>query len=183
MKIFRKMHCYLFALCVVASLSSTGLAQQAASPEMPTAKDLSFLIGKWETSIAVKATGITPKEITGKGIAEYRLFGQAIEGSRASDTSNGHFEDREFIVYTSDQNAYLWFTLNINGTLTQRTLSRKGDLWVVQYGGQMNGKNFTARGTYKIISANELHYTSEVDVENSGLKPFSEVIITRAPEK
>jgi hypothetical protein len=159
------------------------LAQQTATLELPTAKDLAFVIGKWETNIVVKATEITPKGITGKGVAEYHLFGQSIEGSRTSETSNGHNEDRELIFYVNAPNSYEMITLNLKGTCMQRTLTRHGDSWVVEYSGRMNDKDFAVRGTYKIISVNELQYSSEVDIAKSGFRPFSEVTYRRVPKK
>jgi hypothetical protein len=150
---------------------------------MPTAKELSFLIGKWETKIVIRATEITPKEVTGKGVAEYRMFGQAIEGSRSSDTTNGHNEDRELIVYSPASNSYEMFAVNLRGIATQRTLSRYVNFWAVEYSGKMNDKDFRVRGTYKIISDNELQYLSEVNVENSGFKPFVEVTYQRVSKE
>jgi hypothetical protein len=183
MKIMYKVYLCLVVLCAVVSLSPMALAQQTATPELPTAKDLAFLIGKWETNIVVKATEITPKGTTGKGVAEYHLFGQAIEGSRASETSNGHNEDRELVFYANVPNSYEMITVNLKGMCTQRKLTRHGDSWEVEYNGRMNNKDFRVRGTYKIVSDDELQYSTEVDIAKSGFKPFSEVTFRRVPKK
>ena len=160
----------LVLLWAVLSLSPMALAQTTA-PQLPTAKELGFLIGKWDTTIVINPTEITPAGVKGTGLIEYRLFGQAIEGSQSSDSNVGHYEDRELIAYDSATDSYVMFTVNLNGMATQRNLKRYVDVWVLEYRGQISGKDFTIRGTYKTISKNELHYTAEVEVAGPALSP------------
>ncbi len=159
--------------------TSQSTTKQAEPSQAPTAKDLSFLIGKWETTIVLSPSALMPTGTTGKGTAEFQLFGQAIEDHRASDTGRGHNEQRELIVYQNTSNSYLIFTVNSNGIATQRTLTRYIDDWVVEYRGHNGDKDFTVRGRYKIISANELQYTAEMNVDDSGFKPYSEITFKR----
>jgi hypothetical protein len=195
----RRLAIFLFflGLCAVVSLSPWALAQQSttyqqpaaqqAAPmaqqgppaELPTAKDLSFLLGKWDTRMSSKPTELTPEGVNGKGTAEFDLFGQAIQGLLVSESNRGHHETREFIVYQPGSNSYMIFTVNDKGICTQRTLSRYVDTWVVEYNGRANEKDFTVRGRYNIVSANELHYSSEIDVGKAGYEPFIELTLTR----
>lgn len=169
----------LVMLWFVMSSFSQALAQGTPTQELPTAKDLSFLIGKWECNINIKPNEMIPEGVTGKGTVEYRLFGQSIEGSRSSDTNRGHNEQRELIVYQKDGNSYLEFNVNQRGTFTQRTLARNGDTWEVTYTGKIKNKSFTARGKYKIVSPDEFIYTSEIKMGKSGFKPHSEITYKR----
>jgi len=157
--------------------ASTG--QQGPPAELPTAKDLGFFIGKWDTKISSKPNELTPEGVNGKGTAEFNLFGQAIQGTLVSESTRGHHETREFIVYEPGSNAYMIFTVNDRGVSTQRTLSRYVDTWVVEYNGQTHDKEFTVRGRYTIVSDNELHYSSEIDVGKAGYKPFIDITLTR----
>ena len=157
--------------------ASTG--QQGPPAELPTAKDLGFFIGKWDTKISSKPNELTPEGVNGKGTAEFNLFGQAIQGTLVSESTRGHHETREFIVYEPGSNAYMIFTVNDRGVATQRTLSRYVDTWVVEYNGQTHDKDFTVRGRYTIVSDNELHYSSEIDVGKAGYKPFIDITLTR----
>ena len=158
---------------------TTSMAQQGPPPELPTAKDLAFFLGKWDTRISSKPNELTPEGVNGKGTAEFTLFGQAIQGDLISESTRGHHETREFIVYEPGSNAYMIFTVNDRGVATQRTLSRYVDTWVVEYNGQTHDKEFTVRGRYTIVSDNELHYSSEIDVGKAGYKPFIEITLTR----
>jgi len=54
---------------------TTSMAQQGPPPELPTAKDLSFFLGKWDTRISSKPNELTPEGVNGKGTAEFTLFG------------------------------------------------------------------------------------------------------------
>jgi len=158
---------------------TTSMAQQGPPPELPTAKDLSFFLGKWDTRISSKPNELTPEGVNGKGTAEFTLFGQAIQGDLIFESTRGHHETREFIVYEPGSNSYMIFTVNDKGICTQRTLSRYVDTWVVEYSGRANEKDFTVRGRYTIVSDNELHYSSEIDVGKAGYKPFIEITLTR----
>jgi hypothetical protein len=160
-------------------MSSMALAQEATTEEQSAAKDLSFLVGKWDTKIVIKANEMTPEEITGTSVVEYHPFGQAIEGLRISETTRGHYEEREIIVYQKDVHAFLQFTVSQNGNFTERTLTRFGDVWTVEYTGQIKDKDFIVRGRYKAVSHNEVKYSSEIDVGNSGFKPYTELTFTR----
>ena len=71
------------------------------------------------------------------------------------------------------------FTVGLNGTFTERMLPRYGDVWTVEYNGQIQDKEFIVRGVYKAISHNEVKYSSEIDIGNSGFKPYTEVTFTR----
>jgi hypothetical protein len=174
------------ALWAIASLCPLALAQKTepadanSGPVLPTAKDLAFLLGNWETNFRVYPTEITPDGIKGNGTLEYRLFGQAIEGKRTSESTRGHYEDRELIAYDEGTNAYQILTVSNMGKSTQRTLSRYVDIWVLEHNGRQGEKEFRVRGKYLIVSANEVHYTSEINIGKSGFKPFSEVILKRA---
>ena len=191
---------FLLGLCGVVALSPLALAQQSTTyqqqggqqqqqsastgqqgppAELPTAKDLGFFIGKWDTKISSKPNELTPEGVNGKGTAEFNLFGQAIQGTLVSESTRGHHETREFIVYEPGSNAYMIFTVNDRGVSTQRTLSRYVDTWVVEYNGQTHDKEFTVRGRYTIVSDNELHYSSEIDVGKAGYKPFIDITLTR----
>jgi hypothetical protein len=164
-------------------MSSLALAQEATTEERSAAKDLSFLVGKWDTKIVIKPNEMTPEEIRGTSVVEYRPFGQAIEGSNISETSRGHNEQREFIVYQKEAHAFLIITLSQNGTLTQRSVTRYGDVWTVEYTGQFKDKEFIVRGRYKAVSHNEVQYSSEIDVGNTGFKPDTEITFTRVSKK
>jgi len=161
------------------SASSQPTTKQAEPSQAPTAKDLSFLLGKWETTIVMSPSAMMPAGATGKGTAEFQLFGQAIEGHRSSDTDRGHNEQRELIVYQNASNSYLIFTVNSNGIATERTLTRYIDDWVVEYRGHSHDKDFAVRGRYKVISDNEVRYTAEMNVDDSGFKPYSEITLKR----
>jgi hypothetical protein len=175
----RAINLCLVMLWFVVSLSSPAPAQGTATDELPTAKDLSFMIGTWESSMVIKPNEMTPEGVTGKGTVEYRLFGQAIEGSRSGDSNRGHHEQRELIVYQKDGNSYLVFTVNQNGSFSERTMARNGDTWEVKYTGKIKNKAFTVRGRYKIISPDEFLYSSEIKVGNAGFKPFSQITYKR----
>lgn len=198
----RKLAIYLFllGLCGVVALSplalaqqsttyqqpagqqqqqTTSMAQQGPPPELPTAKDLAFFLGKWDTKISAKPNELTPEGVNGKGTAEFKLFGQAIQGDLVSESTRGHHETREFIVYEPGSNSYMIFAVNDRGVATQRTLSRYVDTWVVEYNGRAHDKDFTVRGRYSIVSDNELRYSSELDMEKTGYKPFIDITLTR----
>ena len=172
----------LVVLWTVVSLSSIALAtetKKTANEELSAAKVLSFLVGKWDAKIVIKPNEMTPDGVTGTSVVEYRPFGQAIEGLRISETTRGHNEEREIIVYRNEEHTFLMFTVGLNGTFTQRTLTRYGDVWTVEYNGQIQDKDFIVRGLYKAISHNEVKYSSEIDIGNSGFKPYTEVTFTR----
>jgi len=169
----------LVVLWTVVSLSSLALAQETATEELTASKDLAFLVGKWDTKIVIKPNEMTPDGITGTSVVEYRPFGQAIEGLNISETTRGHNEQREFIVYQKEAHAFLIITVSLNGTLTQRTVTRYGDVWTVEYTGQIKDKEFIVRGRYKAVSHNEVQYSSEIDVGNSGFKPYTELTFKR----
>jgi hypothetical protein len=160
-------------------MSSLALAQEGTTEELSAAKDLSFLVGKWNTKIVIKPNEMTPEEITGTSIVEYRTFGQAIEGLNICETSCGYNEQREFIVYQKEAHAFLIITLSLNGTLTQRSVTRYGDVWTVEHTGQFKDKEFIVRGRYKAVSHNEVQYSSEIDVGNTGFKPYTQLTFTR----
>jgi hypothetical protein len=160
-------------------MSSLALAKEVTTEELTAAKDLSFLVGKWDTKIVIKPNEMTPEEITGTSVVEYRPFGQAIEGVNISETSRGHNEQREFIVYQKEAHAFLIITLSQNGNLTQRSVTRYGDVWTVEYTGQFQDKEFIVRGRYKAVSHNEVQYSSEIDVGNTGFKPYTQLTFTR----
>jgi hypothetical protein len=172
-------------LWTVVSLSSMALAteskvtKETTNEELSAAKVLSFLVGKWDAKIVIKPNEMTPDGVTGTSVVEYRPFGQALEGLRISETTRGHNEEREIIVYRNEEHAFLIFSVSQNGTFTQRTLTRFGDVWTVEYNGQFKDKEFIVRGVYKAISHNEVIYSSEIDVENTGFKPYTEVTFTR----
>lgn len=179
----------LVVLWTVVSLSSMALAtetketketKETANEEQSAPKVLSFLIGKWDAKIVIKPNEMTPEGVTGTSVVEYRPFGQAIEGLRISETTRGHNEVREIIVYQNEEHAFLIFTFSMNGTFTQRTLTRYGDVWTVEYNGQIKDKEFDVRGVYNVISHNEIKYSSEIDVEDTGFKPYTDVTFTRS---
>jgi hypothetical protein len=145
----------------------------------PTAKELSFLVGKWETQIQIYPNDLMPEGTTGKGTLEYTLYGHAIEGIRVSDTTRGHHEARELIGYDERTNNYQILSVTMDGAVSQRTLSRYVDIWVVEYTGNRNGEDFQVRGKYTIISKDELHLSSEVNFGKSGFKPYSDVTLKR----
>jgi len=161
----------------------TAVAPLPTAKELPTAKDLAFLLGKWETKIVVAPTELHPEGVQGSGVAEYRLFGQVIEGIRSSETTTGHHEEKDFILYNAAIKAYEVVSINAKGTYVEKTLSKFVDDYVVEYTGTMKEKEFVVRGKYKIVSENEVQYSSEINMERSGFKPFVEVLMTRVPVK
>jgi hypothetical protein len=183
MRTIRKICFCVVVFCAVLLPSSMMLAQQSTSAEAPTAKELSFLIGTWETNVVVHPTELMTRELVGNGTTEYHLFGQAIEGTRITDTANGHHEDHELIVYDRSSAAYTVFTINLTGIFSEKQLSHFVNVWVVEYKGQKDEKDFTVRGTFKIISDNEIKYSSEVSVANSSFKPYIDMTLKRIPKK
>jgi hypothetical protein len=172
---------------VLAQAPNTVPQQAAQNPvtitEVPTAKDLAFLIGKWDTTIVIPKNELMPQGTTGHGIAEFHLFGQVVEGTRTSETSSGRHEQRELIVYQPATATYQDLIISGSGTMTERTMTRYVDYWVVEYQGQRNDKDFTVRGRYKIVSDNEIQFSSEVNFDNSGYKPYSVLTFTRIGAK
>jgi len=174
-----RLNLFMIVFWTIMSLFSIAPAQGTAADEPLAAKDLSFLLGKWETKLMVHRTELTPEGGAGKGTAEYHLFGKAIEGSRSGESTFGHYEDREYIVPHGGTVPYLIFTISSTGTSTQRTLSRYADVWTVEYDGQFKDKDFVIRGKYKIVSDKELRFMSEIDVGKAGFKPFIELTLKR----
>jgi len=174
-----RFYLFIVALLAVVSLSTLTLAQETTGQESPTAKDLSFLIGKWETDIVVMPTEMTPQKVTGRGTAEFELFGQAVWARYKSEMATGHHEMRELIVYQKESDTYQIFTINLSGNFTQRTMSRYIDVWTIEYNGQMKDKEFVVRARYKVISDNELLYESEINMDGEGFKPFVELKLRR----
>jgi len=178
---FKRVRLNLFVIVfwTVIALSLVVPGRGIAADELSVAKDLSFLLGKWETKLMIRPTELTPNGGAGKGTAEYHLFGQTIEGSRSGDSTFGPYQDREFIVPQRGTGTFIVFTISSSGYSTQRTLSHNADGWAFEYSGEFNDKDFTVRGKYKIVSDKELQYTSEIDVGKTGFKPYIELTLKR----
>ena len=165
--------------------------QEPAMP--PIEKDLSFLLGKWETKVKIYPNEFraNKEEVKGAGTSDYHLFGKTIEGSMKSESNVGNFEAREFIFPNPSESTYEILTVSANGNVSNRKLAKVGDHWEVTYSGKRalagasdkKGKDveFSVRGKYKIVSDKEVHYTSEINFGKTGFKPFIELLMTRVP--
>jgi hypothetical protein len=167
-----------------------GQAAQPTAPKTslpaPADKDLSFLLGKWETKIKIFPNDLlaNKEEVKGAGVAEYRIFGAVVEGIRSSDTSLGHFEDREFIWYDQNTKAYNIIAISPEGYAINKKMTKSGDKYVIEYSGRDKAgspkeRDFTVRAKYKIISDTEVKYSSEVKIGKADFVPLIQLKMQR----
>lgn len=167
-------------------------AQTAPAPEQKATlsgqadKDLSFLLGKWETKAKFFPNALlgNTEEVKGAGTAEYRVFGVVVEGIRQNETSLGRFEDREFIWYDQNTKAYNIITISPEGYAINKKMTMSGEKYVIEYSGRDKAgtpkeKDFTVRAKYKIISDTEVKYSSEVKIGKADFVPFLQLKMQR----
>jgi hypothetical protein len=167
-------------------------AQTAPAPEQkatlsgPADKDLSFLLGKWETKAKIFPNALlgNTEEVKGAGTAEYRAFGVVVEGSRLSETSLGRFEDKEFIWYDQSTKAYNIISISPEGYAINKKMTMAGEKYVIEYSGRDKAgtpkeKDFTVRAKYKIVSDTEVKYSSEVKIGKADFVPFLQLKMQR----
>jgi hypothetical protein len=173
--------------------SSPPPSVQKEPPPEPIEKELSFLLGKWETKVKMYPNELLSiaEDVKGGGMAEYRLFGKTIEGMQKSESTVGLYEAKEFIFYNPSAKAYNIITINADGYVSNRVLTKVGKHYETSYEGKQivpdaSGKpgkevEFTVNGKYKIVSDNEIHYNSEINFGNTGFKRFVRLQMTRVP--
>lgn len=157
------------------------------------AKDLGFLLGKWETKVKVMPMGFsaTKQEIKGEGTIEYTLFGNAIEGTIKSESNVGTYNARELIFPSLNKDEYDVLRVNSNGLAIGSTMKKVGDVLEVTSTGKralvdLSGKpgklvEFMVKGKYKIVSDKELQYHSDISVGHGPFKPYISYSFTRIP--
>jgi len=167
---------------------STPPADKNNALPAPMDKDLSFLLGKWETKIKIFPNPLlgNTDELKGGGTAEYQIFGETIEGSLANETSNGKYEFKEFIWYDQAGKAYNIISISSEGYAINKTMmpTKSSEKFVIQYAGvhkTKDGKevNFTVQAKYKIISDTEVKYFSEVKLGKADFVPFIQIKMQR----
>ena len=157
------------------------------------AKDLAFLLGKWETKVKIMPMGFsaTKEEIKGAGTIEYTLFGNAIEGKIKNESNVGTYVARELIFPSLNKDEFDVLRVNSNGLAIGSTIKKVGNVVEVTSSGKralvdLSGKpgklvDFNIKGTYKIVSDKELQYHSDISVGHGPFKPYISYSFTRIP--
>lgn len=163
-------------------------ADQKAGLAAPMDKDLSFLLGKWDTKMKIFPNALSgnTEEVQGGGAAEFRAFGKIIEGTFVNETSSGKYEFKEFMWYDQDSKIYNIVSISSEGHAIDKTMKRtnSSEKFVIHYSGVdkiKGGKEvpFTVQAKYKIVSDTEVKYYSEVKIGKADFVPFLQIRMQR----